>query len=842
MEQRPSSRPRVAWEEDESSQESSSLLEPIEVCEVELLQPDASWLPVYEEEEEAVDFIEAYVRNPERVRAALSMAAAPACPGRAAALLPGCWRAAGRAELLPSRHPAQLRTPQCCGPAGCGSPPHAPSWNLCGCQDEVQKMKFLRNIVTVCTTAQEKGLLEGLDIFCRGNKLAENVQVLLDEEPKDKLCTAVRQQAMLAVSALSIVKMAVEDEMMFLLLASFKSIFFLPPKEELDIHLYSMTLKSMDNMLQMLLISPPASSFEENLHKILQVLLCFASSQNKLVKERAMERIWRLFGFISSCSDQEPFGKYLQPPQRTAIVLRTLETIRDCCIDKKKQWAKFMLEVAVRDSASWLMEVSSPWLDCPALEPFQALLTSCLAYPAAISVAAGQLAAVQWQLHSLLCPLQVQKILRFLHENLKKSNSTSLLRQSFFLVLRALTNQFPREALINVLTSLPSLDRYQPQQFPKHGVGQGQGCRIAWDLRGLSGSQLCGQGSPANRVFWACSTTLDIWKAMLSLPMTSGKILHELQNVLQDKRVCWSLQVQTEHTSLLNLAMMRPTEHVLADLCDPEKLLLLLSLHNLPILWLVLRALVMLSERSEMVREVQVLLPEVMETLQYDNTHITVKALTIFKNVIGHLEKKEASPIALALAERLLPLFNNVSSEVRERSMLLFKDLMESVVWWKKGAMKTTVRRALIPLFFRMSDETGSVAKASAVVLLACAKFLKWKQLEQLTQTEDIWRIGEYLLKQKSSRVEGCLPYLEDAQANLRQKAVKFIAFAALHSGDLDKEKLRMIITYLQMHLEYDTHPSIRHLAAGTIEILQRQVQQQPASRWARLAALRCWP
>ncbi|XP_066843626.1 uncharacterized protein [Anser cygnoides] len=680
MEQRPPSRPRVAWEEDESSQESSSLMEPIEVCEVEPLQPDAIWLPVYEEEEEAVVFIEAYVRNLER--------------------------------------------------------------------DEVQKMKFLSNVITVCTTAQQKGLLEGLDIFCSRNKLAENIQVLLDEEPKDKLFTAVRQQAMLAVSALSTVEMAVEDEMTFLLLASFKSIFFLPPEEELNIRLYSMTLKSMDNMLQMLLISPPASSFEENLHKILQVLLRFANSQNKLAKERAMERIWRLTGFISSCSDQEPFGKYLQPPQRTAIVLRTLETMRDCCIDNKKnQWAKFMLEVAVRDSASWLMEV--------------------------------------------------QKILRFLHENLKKSNSTSLLRQSFFLVLKALTNQFPREALRSVLTSLPSLD----------------------------------------------STTLDIWKAMLSLPMTSGKILRELQNVLQDERVCWSLHVQTEHTSLLNLAMMCPTERVLADLCDTEKLLLLLSLDNLPILWLVLRALVMLSERSEMVRVVQLLLPEVMETLQYDNTHITEKALTVFENVIGHLEKTEASPIALALAERLLPLFNNqVSSEVRERSMLLFKDLMESVVWWKKGAMKTTVRRALIPLLFRMSDETQSVAKASAVVLLACAKFLKWKQLEQLTQTEDIWRIWEYLLKQKISRVEGCLPYLEDAQANLRQEAVKFIAFAALHSGDLDKEKLRMIITYLQIHSEYDIHPSIRHLAAGTIEILQRQVQQQPASRWARLAALRCWP
>ena len=32
----------------------------------------------------------------------------------------------------------------------------------------------------------------------------------------------------------------------------------------------------------------------------LQVLLCFTSSQNKVGKERAMERIWRLIGFIST--------------------------------------------------------------------------------------------------------------------------------------------------------------------------------------------------------------------------------------------------------------------------------------------------------------------------------------------------------------------------------------------------------------------------------------------------------------------------------------------------------------------------------------------------------------
>lgn len=93
-------------------------------------------------------------------------------------------------------------------------------------------------------------------------------------------------------------------------------------------------------------------------------------------------------------------------------------------------------------------------------------------------------------------------------------------------------------------------------------MGQGQGCRIAWDLRGLSGSQLCGQGSPANRVFWACSTTLDMWKVMLSFPMTSEKILQELQNVLQDKRVCGSLQAQPVHTSLLNFAVSNQRTHL----------------------------------------------------------------------------------------------------------------------------------------------------------------------------------------------------------------------------------------------------------------------------------------
>nr|XP_047912268.1 uncharacterized protein LOC125181519 isoform X3 [Anser cygnoides] len=584
MEQRPPSRPRVAWEEDESSQESSSLMEPIEVCEVEPLQPDAIWLPVYEEEEEAVVFIEAYVRNLER--------------------------------------------------------------------DEVQKMKFLRNIVTVCTTAQQKGLLEGLDIFCSRNKLAQNIQVLLDEEPRDKLCTAVRQQAMLAIYALSVVEMVLEDKMMSLVAACSSSVFFLPPEEELDIHLYNMTLNNLDIMLRTLLISAPASSLWDRVNIIFQVLLQFTTSETKIVKERAMERIWKVIFFLYVFSGKQIFGNYIQPSHRKDIVRMTLEIIRESSIDNnKKHWANFMLEVAIQDPEVWLMEVP--------------------------------------------------KILRFLHENLN-SNSTSLPRNIFTSVLHALTGQFPRQAVISVLTDLPSLD----------------------------------------------STTLDMWEEMISQAKISRTVLRELCAVVRSRRSRKLFRANTINSSIVHIIRVIRGRRTPEDFYESKYLQRCLRLQSLPMLSLALRALVMESERCEAVREVRVLLPEVMETLQYDNTHITEKALTVFENVIGHLEKREASPIALALAERLLPLFNNqVSSEVRERSMLLFKDLMESVVWWKKGAMKTTVRRALIPLLFRMSDETQSVAKASAVVLLACAKFLKWKQLEQLTQTEDIWRIWEYLVR-----------------------------------------------------------------------------------------------
>ncbi|KAF1457741.1 hypothetical protein FQV08_0013810, partial [Pygoscelis antarcticus] len=110
-------------------------------------------------------------------------------------------------------------------------------------------------------------------------------------------------------------------------------------------------------------------------------------------------------------------------------------------------------------------------------------------------------------------------------------------------------------------------------------------------------------------------------------------------------------------------------------------------------------------------RKMLVLLPDIMETQQNANTDNKMKALLVFRNVMGHMKRKEASPTALQLVEKLLPLFDEESSQLRELSICLFKDVMQMVVGNDKQQMKKNVRRSLLPLFFHMSDQSESVAQ-----------------------------------------------------------------------------------------------------------------------------------
>ncbi|KAK2513630.1 hypothetical protein Q9966_016087 [Columba livia] len=272
------------------------------------------------------------------------------------------------------------------------------------------------------------------------------------------------------------------------------------------------------------------------------------------------------------------------------------------------------------------------------------------------------------------------------------------------------------------------------------------------------------------------STALALWEVMFSVPHTLQNVLKELLIQLQDRhyRVLYTHWVDT---AILRLAA----------------------------------------------RKMKVMLPDLMWVLQYSNKAIKIKALVVFRNVMAQLEREKASPSAVQLAEFLLPFFDDELSQLRESSISLFRDLMKMVVRSDKREMKNTVRRGLLPLFFCMSDQVQSVAKVAREALLGAAELLKWKQLQRLVQTQQTWRIGECLLERDRSRAQELLsqslPYLRDAQASLREAAVRFIALQPL---------------------EWDSEPSICSLAAQTIRILGNP-REQPRSRWT-LRGLCCWP
>ncbi|XP_068779813.1 uncharacterized protein [Struthio camelus] len=110
-------------------------------------------------------------------------------------------------------------------------------------------------------------------------------------------------------------------------------------------------------------------------------------------------------------------------------------------------------------------------------------------------------------------------------------------------------------------------------------------------------------------------------------------------------------------------------------------------------------------------RKMHLLLPDLMKCLQDADRDIRLKALMVLRNVFSYTDRQRAQPTTLQLMEMLLPLFDDEASQLRQLSILLFKDVMETVGWSDKWRMKQEVQRSLLPLFFHMSDERRRVAQ-----------------------------------------------------------------------------------------------------------------------------------
>ncbi|KAK4809437.1 hypothetical protein QYF61_009692 [Mycteria americana] len=151
-----------------------------------------------------------------------------------------------------------------------------------------------------------------------------------------------------------------------------------------------------------------------------------------------------------------------------------------------------------------------------------------------------------------------------------------------------------------------------------------------------------------------------MWEVMLSQPHTLEKVLRELLSKLQDQQLRGMFSSTAEEACIHHLALLASSNIASEEFAGLYKAQRYLRRPSLVLLSLVLRGLVTLSQRPETARKMLVLLPDIMETLQNANTDNKTKALLLFRNVMGPMKRKKASPTALQLVEKLVPLFDDV--------------------------------------------------------------------------------------------------------------------------------------------------------------------------------------
>ncbi|XP_027605177.2 uncharacterized protein LOC114002936 [Pipra filicauda] len=767
MERRPPACPRQAWMEDSSSQESRSpglqLPSSYEVTTMQPLKLDTSWLPIYKEEQEAVDSILAFVTSPNK--------------------------------------------------------------------EERDKATFLQSISVLCRSALKHGLTQGLDLFCDMYQLAENIKALLEEEPRDHLCTDLRHLSMLALEKLSLVDTALEGKAKSLLRACFSSVFWLPAEKGMpkaDLALYIKTLNSMDSMLRTVVLSFPASRVSEELQGILELLLDFTRCEREAVRERAMARIDVLTRVLSDYSTLQAHANVgrgtagpvcsgeIQLPLLGKLLGRLIlfrfseEQTSYAAFHALFALAEFIFESRLKDRADQVHR--------------EAVTTSAL------------------------CSLSARDCAKAFGKYLQSHERTDVILMAIEALGDAsiLDQQVP-SSLLDValedpdvwLTDAPKIVSSILESLPYCST------QAAWE-RAESLLRLMTNLYPTTVVILLCkaalqgdSTAPELWELMPSMPETLAKILEDFANLLH--RQCFRCSAEGPRTQPMASSSRKAEWEELADEPDVESHQ---GCPNVRTAGLLLEGLVGLSQRAEMARNIELFLPGMMKILQVGSEDAKMKILLALRNVLRQLKKTKASFIAVQLVGRLLPLFDSECSELRELSIRMLAELLQLVVGRDEKRMRKEVWRALVPLLFRMSDQVPSVAKASREALLAAAELLKWKTLKHLLQRERLWELGACLLQNSRSRAEDfihqSLPYLQDPQANVRLAAVRFIGLITRRLREQTTDSQADILSALQP-LENDWDISVSSLAARTTSILRSPcVQQRPRGL---LRALRCcWP
>ncbi|KAK2532022.1 hypothetical protein Q9966_008296, partial [Columba livia] len=207
---------------------------------------------------------------------------------------------------------------------------------------------------------------------------------------------------------------------------------------------------------------------------------------------------------------------------------------------------------------------------------------------------------------------------------------------------------------------------------------------------------------------------------------------------------------------------------------------------------LVLKGLTVICDTPWMVPKMRFLVQRLTDLLQDTDMDMVRMTLSVLSKVIQGPGFRISTPIALQLAQRLQPLFDNESWYVRHLSVSIFKEVIERVPDDGKKPLKTLVHQSLLPLIFHVFDENKAVAAVRISdllvspwetcwgTLLRATPLLKKEKLRQaVAKDQRIEAIGECLLVECRSRaaeyLRQTLTYMQSPQDSIREAAVAFL-------------------------------------------------------------------
>ncbi|XP_074978764.1 maestro heat-like repeat-containing protein family member 7 [Caretta caretta] len=200
------------------------------------------------------------------------------------------------------------------------------------------------------------------------------------------------------------------------------------------------------------------------------------------------------------------------------------------------------------------------------------------------------------------------------------------------------------------------------------------------------------------------SVAVEMWRVLTSHPKTAGKVLRELLDRLQERPLRQHHDVSQREAGVAPLA----------------------------------------------VGKLQHLLPDFVEQLHEADRDVISNAITVLRDILAGMDRQSASPVAVQVAEKLLPFFHDESSKLRVLSITLFKHLLEFVRGPSRRKMKEHVLRSLVPLLLLLHDERPNVSQVCWDTLRSAVEFLRWSQLGALLQKKELWRGCDCLVREPS--------------------------------------------------------------------------------------------